>query len=65
MNKKDFWILMVCNFVNLGLLIECLCGVPTAFEFMCGSTIISLIIHICILKDYIRVSHFVKKDYTR
>jgi hypothetical protein len=53
MNKKDFFGLMFCNAVTLVLLLEHLCGLELALPFMCVWTIISLIVHICILKDYI------------
>ena len=65
MNKKDFWILVLCNITTLILLIEHWCGVPLALEFMCVTSIISMIVHVCILKDYIRFYSFVKEDHTR
>jgi hypothetical protein len=53
MNKKDFWTLIIFNFVTLVLLIEHLCGLQLALPFMCVWTIMSLIVHICVLKDYV------------
>ncbi len=62
MNKKDFWTLMFCNFVTALLLIEHLSGLDIALECMCVWTIISMLIHIHILKDYVRISVFVKES---
>lgn len=53
MNKKDFWILVMFNLATLILLIEHWCGLELALPFMCVWTIVSLIVHICVLKDYI------------
>jgi hypothetical protein len=53
MNKKDFWTLVLFNLGTLILLIEHFCGVELALSFMCGWTIISLIAHILVLKDYL------------
>jgi hypothetical protein len=65
MNKKDFWTLIACNFGTLILLIEHLCGLEIALTCMCVWTIVSMIIHICILKDYIFTFGFVEEDHTR
>ena len=55
MNKKDFWKIMVCNIATVILLIEHLCGLDLALELMCCSAIISLIVFICIMRDYVKV----------
>ena len=55
MNKKDFWTLMVCNITVVVLLIEHLCGLSLALELMCFCAIISAIVHICILRDYVKI----------
>lgn len=60
MNKKDFWTLMACNFTTLLLLVEHLCGMDLALECMCIWTMVSMLIHIHILKDYVRVHVFVE-----
>lgn len=65
MNKKDFWTLMLFNLASLILLIEHLCGLELAIWVLCIWTIISLIVHICILKDYIFTFGFVKEDHTK
>ena len=65
MNKKDFWILMLFDFISVLLIIECWCGLELALPCMCGWVIVTLIVHICVLKNYV-VSHcFVHEDYTR
>lgn len=56
MNKKDFWTLIGCNLTTGILLIEHLCGLDKALECMIFWTIISMLIHIHILKDYIRLA---------
>ena len=56
MNKKDFWSLMACNLITVVLLIEHLCGLEKALECMALWTIVSMIIHIYILRDYVRLS---------
>ena len=56
MNKKDFWTLVLCNLVTVTLLIECLFGLCLSLECLCIWTLISLLIHIAILRDYIRVT---------
>lgn len=53
MNKKDLFGLMLCNAVALILLIEHWCGLELALPIMCVWTIISLAVHIWVLKDYI------------
>ena len=65
MRKKDFWILMACNLGTLILLIEHLCGLELALLTMCIWTAISMVIHICILKDYIITHEYVKEDNTK
>jgi hypothetical protein len=65
MSKKDFWTLMFCNLVTVTLLIEHLCGLCLALEIMCIWTSISILAHISILRDYVKVSKFVHHDYTR
>lgn len=62
MNKKDFWTLLICNFGVLVLLIEHLCGLELALNCMIGWCIISLLIHIHILKDYVRFSIEVEEE---
>jgi hypothetical protein len=62
MNKKDFLTLMVCNFGTLVLLIEHLCGLEIALECMCVWTIVSMIIHIYILRDYVRLSVVIEEE---
>lgn len=53
MRKKDFWTLILFNAGILILFIEHLCGLELAMPFMCAWTIVSLVAHIWILKDYI------------
>lgn len=65
MSKKDFWTLMFCNLVTVTLLIEHLCGLWLALEIMCIWTSISTLAYISILRDYVKVSKFVHRDYTR
>ena len=65
MNKKDFITLFVSFITTLILLIEHWCGLPLAFEFMCVWTIIFLITFICVTLKYVKVSVFVREDYTR
>jgi hypothetical protein len=55
MNKRDFWILVVCNITVLALLIEHLCGLDLALWCMCICGVISAIIHIYILRDYVKI----------
>lgn len=62
MNKKAFWTLMACNFVTLILLVEHLCGLDIALECMCLWTALSMIIHIYILRDYVRLSVVVEEE---
>lgn len=64
MNKKDFWTLIGCDIVVLILLIEHWCGLDLALECMCVTAIISALVHIHILRDYVIVNKFVRKDYT-
>jgi hypothetical protein len=65
MNKKDFIGLMLCNAVALILLIEHWCGLELALPMLGIWSIVSLIIHICVLKDYMFISVFVREDLTR
>jgi hypothetical protein len=65
MNRQNLMCLITCNVVTTGLLIEYFCGVPHSLELLCVSTVVSLIAHICVLKDHVRLSRFVKEDYTR
>lgn len=51
-NKKNFAISFACNCITLILLIEHLCDVAIALEFMHIWIGISTIVHIHILKDY-------------
>jgi hypothetical protein len=62
MNKKDFWFLMLCNLVTVTLLIEHLCGLCLSLECLCIWTVISLLIHIAILRDYIQLSIEVEEE---
>ena len=55
MNKKDFLALVVCNLGTLALLIEHWCGVGLALKWMCIWTLISMIIHVCVLRNYLRI----------
>ena len=54
MRKKDFLALMGCNLGTVILLIEHLCGMDLALEFMIGWQILNMIIHIYVLRDYAR-----------
>lgn len=65
MNKKDFITMFVCNIIVALLLIEHLCGVDLALECMCIWGIVASIVNICILRNYVRVNAFVRKDCTR
>ncbi len=56
MQKKDFWTLVVCNLATVVLLIEHLCGMNLALEFMIGWQMLNMIIHIHILRDYVRLT---------
>lgn len=56
MNKKDFWTLMACNLITALLILEHLCGLEKALECMALWTIVSMLIHIYILRDYVRLS---------
>ena len=53
MNKTDFWSLIILNLVALILLVEHWCGLELALPILIIWSIISLIVHIWILKDYI------------
>ena len=52
MNKKDFLKLILCDIVMILLLVEYWAGLELALPILCVWTIISLIVHIVILKDY-------------
>lgn len=65
MNKKDFWTLMFFDFISVLLIIECWCGLKLAAICMCGWFMLSLVVHICILKDYVISYSFVQEDYTK
>lgn len=65
MRKKDFWTLLICNLVTLGLLIEYLSGLEVALTCLLVWIVASMIIHICVLKDYIFTFGFVKEDHTK
>ena len=65
MNKKDFWTLLIMDIVSIILLIECWCSLDIAVCCLCAWSIISAIVHICVLKDYVVTFGFVKEDYTR
>lgn len=54
MQKKDFFMLMGCNLVTVVLLIEHLCGMDLALEFMIGWQMLNMIIHFFVLRDYAR-----------
>jgi hypothetical protein len=62
MDKKDFWSLMFCNLVTVTLLIEHLCGLCLALELMCIWSIISILIHISILRNYIKLITIIEED---
>lgn len=64
-NKKNLIISFVCCIITLILLIEYLCGLEIAIYCLCGWTMLSCIIHINMLRDYVVVHKFVKKDYTK
>lgn len=53
MNKGDFYKLLVLNITHVILIIEWLFGLELAFQLLICWTIISLIAHIYILRDYI------------
>jgi hypothetical protein len=55
MCKKDFWMSILFNLISVILLIEHWCGLDLAFEFMIGWTIISLFVHIYILRDHMPI----------
>jgi hypothetical protein len=56
MNKKDFWSITLCNLVTATLLIECFIGLCYSLECLCIWTIISMLIHIYVLRDYVKIS---------
>lgn len=62
MNKKDFWTLVACNLVTFAILIEHLCGLELAIWCMCAWGIISAIIHINILRDYVQLRITTEED---
>ena len=65
MRKKDFLASVLFNSGTLILFLEHLAGLRFALELMCYWTIVSLIVHIWILKDYIFTFGFVKEDHTK
>ena len=65
MNKKDFWTLIGCNICSLIILFEYICGLELALQSLCLWSVISAIVHINILRNYVVVNKFVRKDYTR
>ena len=60
-NKKNFINSFAMNGVVIILLIEHLCGVELALEFMHIWAIFSIIVHINILRDYLPIKHNKKK----
>jgi hypothetical protein len=62
MDKKDFWSLMFCNLVTVTLLIEHLCGLCLALELMCIWSTISILIHISIIRNYIKLITIIEED---
>lgn len=65
MNKKDFCMLMLFDFGSFVLLIEHLFGLDLAFGIFSIWTIISMLVHIYILRDYVVTHEFVREDHTR
>lgn len=64
-NKKNLITSIALNFVSIILLIEHWCGLEAAIYVLVGWTIMSLIIHINILRDYVVVPTFGREDHTR
>jgi hypothetical protein len=64
-NEKNLITSLALNFVSLILLIEHWCGLEAAIYSLLGWTILSLIIHTNILRDYIVVPTFVREDHTK
>lgn len=62
MNKKDFWTMLGFDFTVFVLLIEHIAGLELAFELMIATTIISLLVHIHILKDYVRLAISIEEE---
>lgn len=60
-NKKNFLNSFVLNCVVIILLIEHLCGVELALEFLYVWLGISVLVHINILRDYIPIKRNKKK----
>lgn len=54
MNKKDFLTLLVCNIVSVILFVELMVGLEAALVCLVAWTVISLVIHICVLWDYVK-----------
>lgn len=65
MNRKDFWTLMIFDLTSLVLVIEHLCGLSLALECLCVWTVFSLIVHICVLRDYVVIPVFIREDHTK
>ena len=55
MNKKDFWTLVLFNLGIVVLLIEHLLGLTLALEIMIVWTMVSLIVNICVLRNYVHI----------
>ena len=64
-NKKNLITSIALNFVSIILLIEHWCGLEAAIYVLVGWMILSLVIHINILRDYVVVPTFVREDHTR
>lgn len=63
MKKKDFWILIGCDAAIVALILEHLAGLEVAIHCLSIWTIITLIIHIAILKEYIIIgTEIVEED---
>ena len=55
MNKKDFLVSLLLNVVSILLIIEYIWGLELAFSCLILWTIISLLGHMYILRDYIYI----------
>jgi hypothetical protein len=65
MDKKDFIAVVTGVSTSVILLIEHWCGLEAAIYVLVGWMILSLIVHINILRDYVVVHTFVREDHTR
>ena len=54
MNKKDFLTLLVCNLASAVLLFEFVIGLEAALNCLMVWVAISLVVHICVLWDYVK-----------